>query len=88
MTAASMYNDARRSGARQFYPVQRLLLPLIAPVGGVPHQGLVRSELVSLAASICWNPGNPELSREHNLLSESLWERAIHSLTDSPGSEH
>ena len=34
-------------------------------------------------------PVNP-LSRDHNLylLSESLWERAIYSLPDSPGPEH
>ena len=35
-------------------------------------------------------PWNAEFLREHNLnlLSESLWERAIHSLPDSPGPEH
>ena len=35
-------------------------------------------------------PRNTEFSREHNLnlLSESLWERAIYSLPNSPGPEH
>ena len=35
-------------------------------------------------------PGNPEISREHNinLLSKSLWERPTYSLPDAPLPAH
>ena len=44
--------------------------------------------IVSFGYGLRYYPGKPECLREHNLLSESLWERSKYSLPDSPGAEH